>query len=215
MRRQDAEPMSDPHRQVALRHDIKLLQAANECYCCVPTLFKPDHPPTPPLCSLHEPATPSRHQTPHPTRKWDVAGWKCRTSLLIKIIFHMCSRILWYWHCCYPDQYQCRLFLINLSICNFLILLGFLKKKYQQSLRLYVGYVEKSSLAIDLLKVKRGVQSAGHKTLKLNKAKIQLKDERKTGNLKIALLICCYLSNEKLPLSHLSIQYEARAISLA
>lgn len=36
--------MSDPLRQVALRRDIKLLQAANECYCFIPTLFKPATP---------------------------------------------------------------------------------------------------------------------------------------------------------------------------
>lgn len=40
--------MSDPLRQVALRRDIKPLQAANECYCCVPSHFKTDHTPCPP-----------------------------------------------------------------------------------------------------------------------------------------------------------------------
>lgn len=56
--------MSDPRRQVALRHDIKLLQAANECYCCVPTLFKPDPPhfvlPTRARHLLPPPNTPRR-----------------------------------------------------------------------------------------------------------------------------------------------------------
>lgn len=38
VKRQDVEAVSDPLRQVALHRDIKLLQAANECYCCVPSL---------------------------------------------------------------------------------------------------------------------------------------------------------------------------------
>lgn len=82
MRRQDAEAMSDPLRQVALHRDIKLLQAANECYCCVPSLFKFASPP------------PHSFHVPSPL-KWDITGWKSTDNHASLLMFDLAVVNVW------------------------------------------------------------------------------------------------------------------------